>query len=217
MEYFFFRCVMSLISFVLYFIYAFFFEGLNLINIIIALSILNVSLDISWFYQGIEDFKSVVIRNLIVRLICLSGIFVFIKTANDTWKYVLILMLAQILGSLSMWRMMHRYVCFVKIINPFDGFKDILLIFLPSIAIQVYTILDKSMIGWITGSDYANGCYEQSERIARLAMTVVTSIGTVVLPRVANLFQKIILMKQKDMYIKHFRLCGCLQVQLCSG
>lgn len=78
----------------------------------------------------------------------------------------------------------------MKRINPFDGFKDILLIFLPSIAIQVYTILDKSMIGWITGSDYANGCYEQSERIARLAMTVVTSIGTVVLPRVANLFQK---------------------------
>lgn len=81
-----------------------FFEGLNLINIIIALSILNVTFDISWFYQGIEDFKSVVIRNLIVRIICLSGIFIFIKTANDTWKYVLILMLAQILGSLSMWQ-----------------------------------------------------------------------------------------------------------------
>ena len=170
---FFFRCVMSLISFILYFIYAIFFEGLNLINIIIALSILNVTFDISWFYQGIEDFKSVVIRNLIVRIICLSGIFIFIKTANDTWKYVLILMLAQILGSLSMWRVMPQYICFVKRINPFDGFKDILLIFLPSIAIQVYTILDKSMIGWITGSDYANGCYEQSERIARLAMTVV--------------------------------------------
>jgi len=64
------------------------------------------------------------------------------------------------------------------------------LIFLPSIAIQVYTILDKSMIGWITKSDYANGCYEQSERIARLAITIVTSIGTVVLPRVANLYHK---------------------------
>ena len=130
---FFFRCVMSLISFILYFIYAIFFEGLNLINIIIALSILNVTFDISWFYQGIEDFKSVVIRNLIVRIICLSGIFIFIKTANDTWKYVLILMLAQILGSLSMWRVMPQYICFVKRINPFDGFKDILLIFLPSI------------------------------------------------------------------------------------
>ena len=208
---------MSLISFILYFIYAIFFEGLNLINIIIALSILNVTFDISWFYQGIEDFKSVVIRNLIVRIICLSGIFIFIKTANDTWKYVLILMLAQILGSLSMWRVMPQYICFVKRINPFDGFKDILLIFLPSIAIQVYTILDKSMIGWITGSDYANGCYEQSERIARLAMTVVTSIGTVVLPRVANLFQKSNLDEAKRYVYQAFRVVWLLAIPIMFG
>lgn len=214
---FFFRCVMSLISFILYFIYAIFFEGLNLINIIIALSILNVTFDISWFYQGIEDFKSVVIRNLIVRIICLSGIFIFIKTANDTWKYVLILMLAQILGSLSMWRVMPQYICFVKRINPFDGFKDILLIFLPSIAIQVYTILDKSMIGWITCSDYANGCYEQSERIARLAMTVVTSIGTVVLPRVANLFQKSNLDEAKRYVYQAFRVVWLLAIPIMFG
>ncbi len=214
---FFFRCIMSLISFFLYFIYVVFFEGINLINIIIALSILNVALDISWFYQGIEDFKNVVIRNLIVRIICLSGIFVFIKTTNDTWKYVLILMLAQILGSLSMWRMMPQYVCFEKKINPFDGFKDIILIFLPSIAIQVYTILDKSMIGWITGSDYANGCYEQSERIARLALTTVTSIGTVVLPRVANLFQKDNLDEAKRYVYQAFRVVWLLAIPIMFG
>lgn len=212
-----FRCVMSLISFILYLIYVVFFEGLNVINIIIALSILNVALDISWFYQGIENFKSVVIRNLIVRIICLSGIFAFVKTTNDTWKYVLILMLAQILGSLSMWRMMPQYVCFVKKINPFDGFKDILLIFLPSIAIQVYTILDKSMIGWITNSDYANGCYEQSERIARLAMTVVTSIGTVVLPRVANLFQNDNLDEAKRYVYQAFQVVWLLAIPIMFG
>lgn len=214
---FFFRFIMSLVSLILYFIYAVFFEGLNLINIIISLSILNVALDISWFYQGVEHFKSVVIRNLIVRILCLSGIFIFIKTESDTWKYVLILMLAQILGSLSMWSTMPRYICFVKKINPFDGFKDILLIFLPSIAIQVYTILDKSMIGWITGSDYANGCYEQSERIARLAMTVVTSIGTVVLPRVANLFQKDNMDEAKRYVYQAFQVVWLLAIPIMFG
>lgn len=214
---FFFRCIMSIISLTLYIVYVIFFEGINLINIIVALSIINVALDISWFFQGIEDFKNVVIRNLIVRIICLCGIFIFIKTANDTWKYVLILMLAQILGSVSMWRLMPRYVMFVKRINPFDGFKDILLIFLPSIAIQVYTILDKSMIGWITGSDYANGCYEQSERIARLAMTVVTSIGTVVLPRVANLFQKDNMDEAKKYVYQAFQVVWLLATPIMFG
>lgn len=214
---FFFRCIMSLISLVLYLVYVVFFEGLNCINIVIALNILNVVLDISWFYQGIENFKNVVICNLTVRIVCLIGIFVFVRTSNDTWKYVLILMMAQILGNLSMWYRMPCYVCFVKKINPFDGLKDIVLIFLPSIAIQVYTILDKSMIGWITGSDYANGCYEQSERIARLAMTVVTSIGTVVLPRVANLFQKNNLDEAKRYVYQAFQVVWLLAIPIMFG
>ena len=212
-----FRCIMSMGSLFLYIIYVFVFEGFNLINLIIAISIFNVAFDISWFYQGIEDFKSVVIRNLIVRLVCLSGIFIFIKDPNDTWKYVLILMLAQIMGSLSMWRGMPRYIQVVKKLKPFDGFKDICLIFLPSIATQVYTVLDKSMIGWITGSDYANGCYEQSERIARLALTVVTSIGTVVLPRVANLFQNDNLSEAKRYVYQAFQVVWLLAIPIMFG
>ena len=77
----------------------------------------------------------------------------------------------------------------MKGINPFRDVKDIILLFLPTIATQVYIVLDKSMIGWITESTYQNGCYEQSEKIARIALTVVTSAAMVVLPRVANLFK----------------------------
>ncbi|MDE6530801.1 MAG: oligosaccharide flippase family protein, partial [Lachnospiraceae bacterium] len=54
---------------------------------------------------------------------------------------------------------------------------------------QVYCVLDKSMIGWITGSSYQNGCYEQAEKVARFSLSIVTSIAMVVLPRVANLFE----------------------------
>lgn len=212
-----FRCVMSGVSLLLYYIYIFFVEGLNIINFIIALNIINVALDISWFFQGIEDFKRVVIRNLIIRIICLAGIFVFIKKSSDIWKYVLILAMAQLLGSISMWKMMPQYVSFVKKTHPFQDFKEILLIFLPSIAIQVYTVLDKSMIGWITESNYANGCYEQSERIARLAMTVVASIGTVVLPRVANLFQNDNLGEAKEYVYKAFQVVWLLALPIMFG
>ena len=212
-----FRCIMSGISLILYILYIIDFEGVTLINEIVALNIINVALDISWFYQGIEDFKKIVARNLIVRLICMAGIFIFIRNESDTWKYVLILASAQILGSFSMWKMMPSYVNTPQRLEPFDGFKDILLIFLPSIAIQIYTILDKSMIGWITGSNYANGCYEQSERTARLAMTVVTSIGTVVLPRVANLFQKNDLKQAKEYVYQAFQVVWLLAIPIMFG
>ena len=212
-----FRCVMGLLALGLYALYVFLFEGYNLINLIISISIVNVAFDISWFFQGIEDFKDIVIRNLIVRMICLSGIFIFVKTSSDTWIYVLILMCAQWAGSLSMWILMPKYIGLPDIINPFDDFKNILLIFLPSIAIQVYTVLDKSMIGWITGSDYANGCYEQSERIVRLAITVVTSVGTVVLPRVANLFHSDNLSQAKRYVYLSFRVVCMISIPMMFG
>ena len=93
-------------------------------------------------------------------------------------------------GNLSMWTYLPKYICKVGNINPFRNIKDIFLLFLPTIATQVYVIMDKSMIGWITNSTYQNGCYEQAEKIARMALTVVTSVAMVVLPRVANLFKE---------------------------
>ena len=46
------------------------------------------------------------------------------------------------------------------------------------------------MIGLITGSSFENGYYEQAEKVVKLSLTVVTSLGTVVLPRVAHSFAK---------------------------
>lgn len=79
------------------------------------------------------------------------------------------------------------------------------------------SIRDISITSNVTGSDYANGCYEQSERIARLAMTVVTSIGTVVLPRVANLFQKSNLDEAKRYVYQAFRVVWLLAIPIMFG
>ena len=46
------------------------------------------------------------------------------------------------------------------------------------------------MIGVITGSDFENGFYEQAEKIVKIVMTVVTSLGTVMIPRNSNAFER---------------------------
>lgn len=212
-----FRCIMSGIALILYAVYVCFVEGLNIINFIISLSIVNVALDVSWFFQGLEDFRSVICRNVLVRLFCMVCIFLFVKKKEDIWIYVLILMASQILGSLSMWRLIPKHTNVCRTVYPFEGIREIIQIFLPTIAIQVYTILDKSMIGWITGSDYANGCYEQSERIARLVLSIVTSVGTVVLPRVANLYHKNNLEEAKKYVYIALRVVWMLAIPIMFG
>ena len=201
-----FRLVFGVISLCLYSIYLFKTNSVNIISILVALNIVNVIFDITWLYQGIESFKKIVIRNTLVRVACLIGIFIFIHSRSDTWKYVLIIVLSHFVGSLSMWWKLNKIVNKPEIIRPFDGFTDIILIFLPAIAIQIYMVLDKSMIGWITQSDYLNGCYEQSEKIVRLAITVITSVGTVVFPRVANLYNNNNLEVAKEYIYKAFRV-----------
>lgn len=184
-----FRMIISILALVAYGIFIKFSDQYKVYYIILSMNIINTILDISWFYQGIEDFKRIVVRNLIVRVCHTTFIFLFVKCSDDLWLYIASIVGFNALGNISMWFTLSKYLCKVRGLNPFRDIKDIILLFLPTIATQVYVVLDKSMIGWITESTYQNGCYEQSEKIARMALTVVTSAAMVVLPRVANLFK----------------------------
>ena len=54
--------------------------------LILALNVVNVATDISWFFQGIEEFGKIVIRNVVFRILNHAAIFIFIKTASDLYK-----------------------------------------------------------------------------------------------------------------------------------
>ena len=60
--------------------------------------------------------------------------------------------------------------------------------FIPEIAIQVYNVLDKTMIGAIWDDKSEVGFYQQSDRIIKILLTIITSLGTVLLPRMASYF-----------------------------
>ena len=211
------RLVTSSIALLAYGIFMGFNEQYRIIYLILTMNIINVILDIAWFYQGIEDFKRIVIRNLIVRLCHTLFIFIFVKEPSDLWLYTASVVGFTALGNLSMWTYLPKYICKIGSINPFRNIKDILLLFLPTIATQVYVIMDKSMIGWITNSTYQNGCYEQAEKIARMALTVVTSVAMVVLPRVANLFKEGRTDNAKEYIYKGYRFTLMLSIPIMCG
>lgn len=158
------------------------------VYLVMSINILNVVFDISWFYQGIEDFPRIVYRNLIIRIAQILSVFVFIKTPDDLLLYVFLLAIFNVVANIWTWISISHYVTKPRNIKIFFYAKSMLLLFLPTIATQVYYMLDKTMIGLITNSTYQNGCYEQSEKITRMALTVVTSASAVILPRVANLY-----------------------------
>lgn len=157
---------------------------------ILILEIIANAIDISWYFQGLEEFKKTVIRNIIVKLISVICIFLFVKESVDLNNYFIIYVLSTLLGNLSLWMYLPKFVQKVKIkeLNLFRHVKPTIMLFIPQVATQIYTVLDKTMIGVIVSNKAEVGYYEQAQKIVKLLMTLATSLGTVMMPRIAATF-----------------------------
>lgn len=157
---------------------------------ILLLEIIANSLDISWFFQGLEEFKKTVIRNTIVKIISIICIFSFVKTINDLNKYFIIYVISTLLGNFSLWLYLPKYIEKIKFkeLNIIRHVKPTIALFIPQIATQLYTVLDKTMIGTIVLDKSEVGYYEQSQKMIKLLLTIATSLGTVMVPRMASTY-----------------------------
>ena len=160
-------------------------------KILVLEFVLNI-LDISWFFQGMEEFKKTVIRNFIVKILSVILIFTVVKNNNDLIKYFIIYVGSGLLGNLSLWGYIPRYIEKInfKKLNITRHIKPTLALFIPQIAIQIYTLLDKVMIGKILNDMSEVGIYEQSQKIIKMPLTVITALGTVVSPRIASIISE---------------------------
>ena len=147
-------------------------------------------LDISWFFQGIEEFRIIAIRNVIIKIVTVLLIFLLVKSKADLSKYILINS-ASIFGSYLLFFLnLNKYLLKVdfKKLKPLRHTKGIIEFFIPLLATQLYSQLDKIMLGAIASSSVENGYYEQSRKIVSILIMVITSINTVMFPRISNLY-----------------------------
>lgn len=159
---------------------------------ILVIELISQCIDISWFFQGIEEFKKTVIRNSIVKLIFAICIFMFVKSPNDLIKYIVIIAGANLFGNMSLWIYIPKYIqkVAIKDLHVFKHLKPTILLFIPQIAVQIYTVLDRTMLGIIIEDKSEVGFYEQAQKVVKLLLTLITSLGTVMVPRMASTFAK---------------------------
>lgn len=186
---------------------------------ILLLEMFANCIDISWFFQGIENFKKTATRNIVVKILSVISIFIFIKNENDVAKYLLIYVLTTFLGNASLWIGIKKYITKVnfKELKIFSQLKPTIQLFIPQIAIQVYTVLDKTMIGGMTGDMAEVGYYEQTQKIVKILLTVITSLGTVMMPRIAKCFAEGEIKQIKNYMNKSFQFVYMLAFPLVFG
>lgn len=218
-EIFFVKLISMFISILLYG-FSFCLDGtLSLYYQILLIYLVANVFDISWYLQGIEEFDKTVIRNLIVKVLSIILIFVLVKKADDLWIYFTIFASSELLGNITMWIYVPKYLNKpnFKRLNLKRHLKPILMLFIPQIAIKVYTVLDKTMIGVISGNMNDVGFYEQGQNIVRALIVIITAYGTVMASRIAYTYKNSD-KKETIKYLKSsFRFSWLLGIPLMLG
>lgn len=151
--------------------------------LVLTIGIFANLFDISWFFNGMEQFRLTVIRNSIFKLLGVLCLFLFIKSPTDLLLYIFITVTSTLLSNLTLWSYIGRYLVKVdwKELHIRRHFRETFIYFVPTVATSVYTILDRTLIGLITDDALQNGYYQQAEKIINLAKSVVfTAINSVV-------------------------------------
>ena len=163
----------------------------GIIPLIVGITLFAKMIDISWLFSGKEDFKKITIRNVVIRIIGVISIFTFVKSSDDLYLYVFLIVIFDFLGQFVMWvpakKFIKRPSFNAKIMKK--NLHPIVLLFLPQVAISLYVVLDRTLLG-LLGSYSDVGIYEQGQKLISILLKVVSSLGVVMLPRVANLLSE---------------------------
>ncbi|GHN21003.1 flippase [Lactobacillus delbrueckii] len=212
------KTIMTILSYLAFITFMFFYQGNQLYMWAQSINLIAVAFDISWLYEGIEDFRRTVLRNTFVKIVSMVAIFVFIKSSSDVALYIAILAISTFLGNLTLWPHTFKMLPGVNLasLKPLRHFKPTIAMFIPQIAIQLYVQLNRTMLGLMVDQK-ASGFYQYSDNLVKLILAFVTATGTVMLPHVANAFAKHDMKKVHEMLYKSFDFVSALAYPMMFG
>ncbi|WP_088810806.1 MULTISPECIES: polysaccharide biosynthesis C-terminal domain-containing protein [Listeria] len=179
--------VFSTLVLVVYLVFAFLSTSYTQLFLINSLTILAYVLDVTWFFTGQENMKNIMIRNMVVRIVSIIGIFMLVKEPDDLSIYILINALSLLLGQLVTW---------IPLLKQLRGFSisfqlvkkhifPILIFAVVPILTLIPTALNKVILGNVA-AEVDVGFYNQSFKLITLFVVFVTALSTVMSPRMVK-------------------------------
>lgn len=184
--------ISSFLSIVAYCIFLLYFVSENReIALFQGLFILSALIDVSWFYFGVERIYHFVKINIFTRILTFLSIFIFVKCPTDLWVYVCFLPLGTFFANILMFVKLKTYINlnFMTCLDVHQLIKNIkpnLYLFFPILAMSVFHIMDKTMLGSLSSFEEA-GAYHNSDKIINIPFSLIVGLGTVILPAITKL------------------------------
>lgn len=158
--------------------------------LLLSATIFFTAIGCEWFYQGIEDFKYVAIRGLLVKLLSVVLLFLFVKTKEDILWYgaytVLGVLGGNIFNFIRLRKYLHRDVIDFRALHPLRHLKPALHVFALNVVISIYLKLNNVLLGFMKDAE-AVGYFTAATKIMMITMSISSSLGAVIMPRTSNL------------------------------
>lgn len=159
---------------------------------ILSLTIVFTSIGVNWFYQGIEDFKFITVRAIIIRSLAAAALFIFVKNPSDLLVYGMITVGSTVgnnfINFIHLRKHIDRRSFSLRELSVFRHLKPALQVFILNLIISLYIQLNSIMLGFISGDD-AVGYFTAGTKITHIGLTLISSLGTVLLPRCSHLLK----------------------------
>lgn len=181
-----FACLISMVAYICLVVLT--NQEYKFIAYIQAIAVIASAANVNWFLFGLEEFAVVTIRNIFVKIAEVASILLLVKTESDLAIYILIMLGSTLVSNLIAFVLLKKYVSLVRISwqDIKKHIKPNLMLFFPLLAISVYHIMDKTMLGAM--STYVeSGYYYNSDKLINIPLCVINGVGVVMLPRVSNM------------------------------
>ena len=190
------KCITHGISLLLYIVLVIVTPKYKDLYLIQGTVLFSSLLDVTWFFQGLEEFKKISIRNIIIKLVSVTAILCFVRTREDVGIYTFILAFSSLISSICLLPSLRKNICRVDMtsLNLLKHVKGSLVFFVPSIASMIISTVDKTMIDAFTQMPEENGYYAEASKIELLCFSLFSSLNLIMRSRMAYLFHN----KHKD-------------------
>lgn len=166
------------------------FSGNIALYLVAGLQIAFNYLNFDWFYQGVEDYKYISIRSIVIKIVTLVLLPILVKTQADYINYALIYCLAiggnNIFNTMRLRRYINRPRRGLSIKKHLKPISSLLLV---SVAVEIYSMIDTTMLG-VYCTDEVVGCYSNAMKLTRLVNTTAAAMGAVLFPRLSVIFSQ---------------------------
>ncbi|WGE54972.1 oligosaccharide flippase family protein [Actinobacillus equuli subsp. equuli] len=154
--------------------------------LISGLNILFAIVGVEWLYKGIEQYSYITIRSIIFKFIAFFLVFACVKTEADYSVYAFIIIFATVgSGIVNLYNL--RKIIIIKRFENYDfksHLKPMMTFFITTIAVAFYVNVSVALLGFIQGNEEV-GYYNAAYRIKDVMVSIITSLGAVLLPRLS--------------------------------